>query len=130
MKIMGNMVGSYSNLGKTLVLEDEHGNELYAVVTDQEHIFDAEPHDVRLDKVFAGDNGVQVGTKHLPLYNYAIINDTGLCIDVCGTHLSHDGNDGYVVIPEYNPSYIGNYYNVADGKWYADAEFSVEAENI
>lgn len=130
MSIIGNVVGCYSSLGKTMVLEDEYGNELTGVVVDQFALFDAEPDDVTLDKVFAGDNGVQVGTKHIPPYSYAIIDETGLCNDVCGTYLNHDGYNGYVVIPEYNPSYIGNYYNVADGKWYADAEFSVEAENI
>ena len=129
MSIMGNMVGSYSQIGKTFIIEDENGNELTGVATSNEVILTATDSDVRDGSIYAGDHGISVGKTHIPLYNYAIIDASGLCNDVCGTHLNHDGDNGYVVIPEYNPSYIGNYYNVADGKWYADADFEAEANN-
>ena len=129
-KIYGNMVGAYSNLGKTFVIEDENGNELTGVITDIEQIFSATTDDVNAGKVFASNDGIQVGTQHAPAYNYAIVDTNGLCIDVYGTHLNYDGNDKYITISEYEPSYIGNYYNAADGKWYVDAEFSTEVEGF
>ena len=35
MSISGNLVGSYSQIGKTFILTDENGNELTGVVVDQ-----------------------------------------------------------------------------------------------
>jgi uncharacterized protein YabE (DUF348 family) len=60
--INGNMVGSYSQIGKTFTLVDEDGNEISGVVVDQEVIFTATDSDVRQGKVYASDNGVSVGT--------------------------------------------------------------------
>lgn len=125
-KIIGNMVGSYSQIGKTLILEDEFGNELTGVITDKEVIFTATDSDVKSGSVYAGDSGVSVGTNHIPTYNYAIVDESGLCSNVCGTHLNCD-DSAYITIPDYNPSYIGKYYNTSDGKWYDDAEFTVDA---
>lgn len=59
-------------------------------------------------------------------YNYALIDETGLCNEVSSTSRSHDGEAGWIAIPEYNEDYIDKYYNVADGKWYEDAEFTTE----
>jgi hypothetical protein len=67
--ISGNMVGSYSQLGKTFILTDENGNELTGVVVDQETIFTAGDNDVREGFVYAGDSGVSTGTKKIPSYN-------------------------------------------------------------
>lgn len=61
MTISGGLVGSYSQLGRTLVLVDEVGNELTGVVVGQETIFDATVSDVKIGKTFASDEGVQVG---------------------------------------------------------------------
>lgn len=62
MSIMGNLVGSYSQLGKTVIIIDENNNEFTGVIVDKEQIFDALPSDVKAGKVFANDDGVQVGT--------------------------------------------------------------------
>lgn len=59
-------------------------------------------------------------------YNYAIIDETGWCYEVISTSRSHEGEEGYIVIPEYNEDYMDKYHNVADGKWYEDAEFTTE----
>lgn len=59
--ISGNMVGSYSQIGKTFILQDENGNEVAAVVVDQETVFDATVADVRIGKTFASDEGVKQG---------------------------------------------------------------------
>jgi hypothetical protein len=58
-------------------------------------------------------------------YNYALIDETGWCYEV--TSVSHEQNEeGWIAIPEYDDSYMDKYYNVADGKWYEDAEFTTE----
>lgn len=59
--ISGNMVGTYSSLGKTFILVDESGNEITGVVTENIQAFDAKPKDVRINKTFVSDDGVSVG---------------------------------------------------------------------
>lgn len=66
--ISGNMVGSYSQMGKTFILVDENGTELTGVVVDQEAVFTAGDNDVREGKIYASDNGVSTGTKNIPIY--------------------------------------------------------------
>lgn len=78
--ISGNMVGSYSQLGKTFILTDENGIELTGVVVGQETIFTATDNDVREGFVYASDGGVSTGTKDIPAYRT--------------THIEH------VVLPE------------------------------
>ena len=63
--IIGNMVGSYSSMGKTMIIVDEDGNELLGVVVDSEVIFTAVDSDVRKGKVYASDEGVSVGTLEI-----------------------------------------------------------------
>lgn len=60
--ICGNMVGSYSQIGKTFTLVDENGNEIIGVVVDKETVFTATDNDVRQGKVYASNDGVSVGT--------------------------------------------------------------------
>ncbi len=60
--ISGNMVGAYSSLGKTFILQDEDGNEITGVVVDSEVIFTATDADVRAGKVYASNDGVSIGT--------------------------------------------------------------------
>ena len=62
MKIVGNMVGCYSPMGKTFILEDENGNELTGIVVDQEVVFTATAADIIKGKVAGTDDGVTVGT--------------------------------------------------------------------
>lgn len=60
-------------------------------------------------------------------FNYAIIEADGYCVEVCSTSRNCDGMEGYIPIPEYSYEYMEKYYNVADNKWYYDAEFENEA---
>lgn len=60
--ICGNMVGSYSQIGKTLTFVDEDGNEIVGVVVGQETIFTATDSDVIEGKVYASNDGVSIGT--------------------------------------------------------------------
>lgn len=66
--ISGNMVGSYSQIGKTFIIQDEDGNEITGVVVDQETVFTAGDNDVREGMVYASDSGVSTGTKDIPAY--------------------------------------------------------------
>ena len=68
MSINGTPVGSYSHLGKTLTIVDSTGNEINAVIVGQETVFDATTNDVREGKVYAGEEGVKIGTKNIPSY--------------------------------------------------------------
>lgn len=67
MSICGNMVGGAAPL-KTLIIQDENGNELVGTVVGEEVIFTATDSDVREGSVYAGDAGVSTGTKVIPSY--------------------------------------------------------------
>jgi hypothetical protein len=67
--ISGNMVGMYSSIGKTFILTDENGNEVTGVCVDNPVVFTAGDNDVRENIVYAGDSGVSVGTKIIPIYH-------------------------------------------------------------
>jgi hypothetical protein len=70
MSVYGNLVGCYSQVGKTFVIYDESGNELTGVVTDAEYMFDADPkNDIREGKTAVTDDGVVVGQKVIPHYH-------------------------------------------------------------
>ena len=66
-------------------------------------------------------------------YYYARIRlATGLCVEVKDTTDYYDPVEypDHIAIPSYNEAYLLKYYNQADGKWYTDAAFSVEAEGL
>ena len=68
-KIVGNFVGSYSQIGKTFIISDENGVEIAGVVTDKEVIFTANPErDIREGTVAATDDGIVTGSKRIPSY--------------------------------------------------------------
>ena len=54
---------------KTIVLEDENGNQVVAVLVDQEVDFTATANDIREGKVAATDDGVTIGEKFIPSYH-------------------------------------------------------------
>ena len=58
--------------------------------------------------------------------NYAIIDENGLCMEIRSSSMNYDDNPMFVRIPELNDEYIFKYYNVATGKWYEDAAFTIE----
>ena len=68
MPIYGNMVGGGAPL-KTLILQDEEGNEMTGIVVGQEVIFTANAAtDIRDGKVAATDEGVVTGAAIIPNY--------------------------------------------------------------
>ena len=62
MKIIGNMIGCYSPIGKTFIIEDENGNEITGIVVDKETVFTATAADIVKGKIAGTDDGVVVGT--------------------------------------------------------------------
>lgn len=62
MIIVGNMCGCYSTLGKSLILEDEEGNQVVGVVVGQETVFTATADDIVAGKIAATEDGIVVGT--------------------------------------------------------------------
>jgi hypothetical protein len=126
--ISGNMVGMYSTLGKTFIFEDSDGNEVTGVITEQMTILDVTDSDVRKGVIYAGDEGIRVGTQEIPPYIYALIDESGLCYEVCGTSKNYDGVNGYVSISIYDSNYIDKYYNINDGQWYLDSSFKFVLE--
>lgn len=52
----------------TYILIDESGNEIPAVLVDEEMIFNATPNDIREGMVAATETGVTVGEKEIPAY--------------------------------------------------------------
>lgn len=53
----------------TFIIEDEFGNEVVAVLVEEETLFDATANDIRLGKTAVTDIGVTVGEKVIPSYN-------------------------------------------------------------
>lgn len=69
MSISGNFVGSYSQMGKTFILQDENGNEITGVIVDNPVVFTANAaEDIREGKVAATDEGVVTGSAVIPNY--------------------------------------------------------------
>ena len=56
-------------------------------------------------------------------YNYARIDETGYCYEICSTSRNCDGAEGYIPIPEYDDNYLEKYY--INGAWYEDAEGTI-----
>ena len=62
-------------------------------------------------------------------YNYALIDPTdNMCIEVSTTTSPIDTNahPEYVELDSYNEEYLCKYYNRSNGKWYEDADFTIE----
>lgn len=121
--ISGNMIGSYSQLGKTFTIVDENGVEVTGVIVDQEVIFDATDNDVREGFVYASDSGVSIGTKIIPIY-YARYGckiaqaNTNVVIDVP----EYDYDSFIVVISTFNKNIsnsITSTFNSIDDSVYA-----------
>lgn len=89
--IHGNVVGCGSAPLKTVQLIDESGNELLGVVVGEETIFTATDNDVRENIVYAGNNGLSVGTKFIPAY-YSNF----------GKKFVLKNNEAIIYMPKYN----------------------------
>ena len=109
MSIAGNMIGSYSQLGKTFIITDEDGIEYTGVVTDKEVIFTANAAtDIREGTVAATDEGIVTGSAVVPNYE----TTTGVKIITSGSefkitltwHDMYDYTKLQCIICKYNSS--------------------------
>lgn len=108
--ISGNMVGSYSQIGKTFILVDEAGNEISTgVVTDSVQVFDATDNDVRLGKAYVSDLGVSTGTKDIPAYRTSQTSSLVLPGEQFSIVLDHYDQYNYTqllgIIAKFNTSF-------------------------
>lgn len=87
--ISGNMVGGGAPL-KTLILTDESGNEVVGVVTENVQAFSATPADVRINKTFVSDNGIETGENTITYRTEQ------------GFQLIRPGQDFVIQLKEYN----------------------------
>ena len=62
MKIVGNMVGCYSPMGKSFIIEDENGYQITGIVVDQETVMTATASDIVAGKTAGTEDGIVVGT--------------------------------------------------------------------
>ena len=88
--ILGNATGGFG-MPRSFVIVDENGNEFTAVTTEEVTVFDATPMDVRVDKIFASENGVQVGMKIIPSYHTTY-----------GYRFALPGAEVKISVPEFN----------------------------
>lgn len=129
MSISGNMVGSYSQIGKTFILTDADGNEITGVVVDQETIFTANAaEDIREGKVAATDVGVVTGTAFIPNYKTytgvkIIPNGSDLCLPL------QDGGYNYTKLQAIMCSFNTNSTNSVSAEQIAveDKVFAVRS---
>lgn len=125
MPIIGNVIGGGSGAPKSIVLQTEDGEEMYAVLVDSEVIFTAGANDIRKGKIAATANGVVIGTAVIPDCTkiYALINSTdGMCLGLFAGSVSVD-NPKFIEIPVYDMEYVSKYY--ISGSWYEDAAGNV-----
>lgn len=121
--ISGNMVGGGAAPLKTVILEDESGNQFTGVCVDSLQIFDATDNDVREGKTYVSDNGASVGTKTIPSYHTTyghkvIKSDTEITISVD----EFDFSNLFVTITTYNTAVSNSFsatYVAIDGGMYA-----------
>ena len=69
--IYGNVIGGTSgaSVGQTIILVDESGKEVPAVLVEEEVDLTATPNDIRIGTVAVTEAGVTTGTKEIPSYN-------------------------------------------------------------
>jgi hypothetical protein len=127
---------------RSFVIVDENGNEFTAVTTEEVTVFDATPMDVRVDKIFASENGVQVGMKTIPSYHTTY----GHKIVASGAQISifvpeFDFSNLFITITTYNnniydsfsATYVaidGGIYRVGSGEKISDITVDETNEKI
>lgn len=117
MSISGNLVGSYSQIGKTFILVDSDNNQFTGVVTDNMQVFDATPSDVKIGKTFVSDKGVEKGT------------DTKTYRTEHSSYLIFPGENFSILLEEYN-QYDYTKFQAIIAKFNTSFEDSVNTDKI
>lgn len=60
--IIGNMVGGSAAMGKSFIIEDEHGNSVVGVVVGEETVMTATAADIVKGKTAGTEDGIVTGT--------------------------------------------------------------------
>ena len=108
-KIVGKMAGCYSPLGRTMILQDENGNELSTgVIVEQKTVFDADVDDVKIGKTFASNEGVKIGrdtkTYRVVKSSHLIFPSTRYSIPLSDNE-QYDYTEFQGVIAKFNTSF-------------------------
>lgn len=117
MSISGGLVGSYSQIGKTFILEDENGNEITGVVVDKQTIFTATADDIKIGKIAATDDGI---TEGLDTKTYRV---------TFSSHLILPGADFSIPLGEYD-KYNYTKFQCMIAKFNTSFSDSVEASKV
>ena len=99
--------GESGEPAKTIILEDEDGNRVIAVLVDEEVDFTATANDIREGKVAATDDGVTIGKKFIPSYETiqgVKLIPSGRAMTITGlvTHDNYDYTKLQAIICQYN----------------------------
>lgn len=143
--ISGNMVGSYSQLGRTFILTDENGNEITGVCVDNPVVFTAGDNDVREGMIYASDSGVSTGNKEILEYRTTaayrgILPGQTFSIPL-SDHNMYDYTKLQCVIVKFNTSFANSVaaekivinngvYNVGSTDKIADVTKNAETQSI
>ena len=106
MSINGNMVGCYSPIGKTFIIEDDNGNEITGVCVDQQIVFDATAADVRIGKIFASDDGIMQGENTITYRTSEgseyILPGADFCVSDLGVYNEYNYTKLQCIITKYS----------------------------
>lgn len=128
--LYGNVAGGFGN-PKTYILTDNNGKEITGVLVDNVTVFDATPEDVRVDKVFASDEGVQTGvdTKTYRTTMASRVIKPGESLSIPLTYYNaYDYTKFQGVIVLYNTSYSTTVNTI--GVTVGDSVFSIDTSKL
>ena len=111
--IVGNIVGGGGAIPKTYILQTEDGQEIPAVLTEEEVEITATANDIRLGKVAVTENGVIEGTKEIPAYHtrrgtVVVTNGSTLSITGLSANDNYDFTKLQIVICAFNTSLLNS----------------------
>ena len=146
MPIYGNMIGGGAAPLKTLILEDENGNEFFGVVTDSAQLLTANAkNDIRSGTVAVTDEGIVTGSKEILEYRTTaayrgILPGKSFTIPL-SDHNKYDYTKLQCIIVKFNTSFSDStsaekivindgVYNVGSGEKIASVTKNEETQSI
>ena len=107
--IVGKVIGGGGSTAKTYILKTEDGQEIPAVLTEEEVNLTATANDIRLGTVAVTNDGVIEGTKRIPSYETrrgtkAVKNGDTLSITSLASNDNYDYTQLQIIVCSYNSS--------------------------
>lgn len=107
--IVGNIVGGGGSIPKTYILQTEDGQEIPAVLTEEEVDITATANDIRLGKIAVTENGVIEGSKIIPACHtrrgtVVVTDGSTLSITGLSANNNYDFTKLQIVICTFNSS--------------------------